>query len=428
MYTTNNRTSFAITALFSLLTLALVSSQAMAYQPIDKVIAIIGDDVIFSSELEQQVNQSKKRLEARGQTFSSKRLQQQLLDNLILKQLQLNLAKRNKISASDEEINNAIKNASSNLAKQGISFEQHLKSQSLTLGDARKELAEDIIINKIQQGAVNQRISITDTEIDNFLNSKEGKEWLTPRFHLGHIFLPKSEGSKALKQANALYQQLQNRNNDFSDFARQYSKGPNASKGGDIGIQTKEDLPELFANRIHSLRVGDISQPFESDAGVHILKLFARNGAEPVVVDQYKVRHILIKEKELFTAEEAKAKIDLLYENLLAGADFAELAEIHTDDIGSKLDGGSLGWSLPKVFVPEFERVMVSTPTGTFSKPFLSQFGWHILKNDSKRRKDIFEKVKRDQVKKLIISQRFNDELQIWLQELRDNAYVEVLI
>ena len=172
----------------------------------------------------------------------------------------------------------------------------------------------------------------------------------------------------------------------------------------------------------------NITEAFFSDAGVHILALFDRKGAEPVIVTQYKVRHILVKPTDLFTDEEAQKKIQALRTQIVNGADFTTVAQEQSDDIGSKLDGGDLGWSSPGVFVPAFEKAMQNTPLNTISQPFKSTFGWHILTVEDKRSKDIFEDVKRAQVRNIIGQQRFQDELAIWLKELRESAYVEILI
>ncbi|MFT5421018.1 MAG: peptidyl-prolyl cis-trans isomerase SurA [Candidatus Endobugula sp.] len=427
------KTRFNITSPLNGLTLALsllISSHAFSYQAIDKTVAIVGEDIIFFSELGKKIKDVKIRSQNKQKTTNENVLRKQALNALILEKLQLKIAKKNNISASKKEVDATISKTDNNLKRKGTSFKQYLLSQELTINDAKEEIEKEIIINKIQQGAINQRINITEREIDNFLSSKEGLEWLTPRFHIGQIFLNHTSKNKEsiLNQAKKIHKNLQNTKNSFNDIARKYSQGPNANKGGDIGILTQEDMPELFTQKLIGLRAGQLSAPFYSDAGVHILKLFSRTGAEPVIVEQHKVRHILVKANKLFTEEEAKEKIDRLYQRLNSGEAFTTLAQENTDDIGSKVDGGNLGWSLPGKFVPSFERTVLATPVGEISKPFLSEFGWHILRVDEKRKKDIFENVKRQQVTKILRRQRFQDELQIWLKELRDNTYVEILI
>lgn len=410
--------------------LSFSSANLSANQSIDKVIATIGEDIIFSSELQEKYNQAKAQLKEQGKKFNAERLKKQLLDHLILERLQLNIAKRNNIVASQEEIDAVIKNTKKSLRRQGITFEQYLNSRQLSLDKAIETLKKELIINKIQLGVVNQRIKITEKEVDNFLNSKKGIEWLTPKFRLGHIFLPTTEKNKSqtLKKAQELYKALQSPSYSFERLAVEFSKGPNAAKGGDLGIKKKKDLPELFIHQINTLEVGDITQPFKSDAGVHLLKVIEQHGAKAVIAEQHNVRHILIKATELFTDEEAEAKIKQLHTQILNGKDFSDAAKENTDDTGSKLSGGHLGWSSAADFVPNFAKMVRTTPVGEISKPFKSRFGWHILRVEGKRQKDIFEEVKRKQVVKLLRRQRFSDELQIWLKELRANTYVEILI
>jgi peptidyl-prolyl cis-trans isomerase SurA len=408
----------------------LISANNFAYQTIDKTIAIIGDDIVFLSELEKKILQAKIRLEAQGANFNEKTLQTRVLDDLILERLQLTFATRNNISASKEDIQNALNGTRRNLQKSGLTFEEYIDLQQISQAEAIQELEKEVLIQKVQQGAINQRISVTEKEIDNFLNSKTGQEWLTPRFHLGHIFFPTTDKNKEqiFQKAKGIHRTLRDPKISFRRVAQQYSKGPNASKGGDLGMQTKDEMPELFSTKVDKLSQGDTSAPFYSAAGVHIIKLFSRNGAEPVIAQQFKVSHILVKPSNLFTNEEAKSKIDQLYQRAINGEKFSQLAEENTDDIGSKLTGGDLGWSSPGLFVPAFEKAMKNTPINNISQPFKSQFGWHILTVEDIREKDIFETVKRKQVATILKRQRFQDELQIWLKELRERSYVELLI
>jgi peptidyl-prolyl cis-trans isomerase SurA len=418
-------------ASISLLTfVSLTSLSTHANQNIDSIIAIVKDDIIFAQELKQKVQQAKIRLTARNQKSNEKKLNDQLLDTLILEKLQLSIAKQNNLSATDAEIDSRINQTKEQLTRNGISFQNYLSSQNLSEAQARKEIGKEILVNKVQRSAISQRINITDTEVNNYLESKEGQEWLTPRFHIGQIFLPYTVKNKqqTMAKAKKLYLQVKQQPKQFSEFAQRFSKGPNATKGGDIGIQKKQDLPSLFAERVVKMKVGDITEPFFSDAGIHILALFDKKGAEPVIVTQYKVRHILIKPTNLFTQAEAQQKIQTLRTKIIAGADFTAIAQEHSDDIGSKIDGGDLGWSSPGVFVPAFEKAMQTTAINNTSQPFKSKFGWHILKVEGKRSKDIFDDVKRSQVRNIIGQQRFQDELVIWLKELRQSAYVEILI
>ena len=187
-------------------------------------------------------------------------------------------------------------------------------------------------------------------------------------------------------------------------------------------------MPGLFIEQVSNLEPNQLTAPFRSNAGIHILKLIQRGGVEPVMVKRFKVRHILVKPSVLFTDKEAKTKADTIYQQLLDGADFKELAREYSEDIGSKQSGGDLSWSRPGQFVPAFEKVMQATAIGQNSEPFRSEFGWHILRVDATRTEDMFDVVKRNQVISILRQRRFQDELQQWIKELREEAYIEILI
>lgn len=398
-----------------------------AYQDLDKAIAVVEDKVILQSELNQRLTHLSNKQPDINVTNAIK---EQVLNQLILEKLQLKIAERVNIKISDNEVDASISRLKRRLASENSTFDTYLSQQKMDEAQLRQAIRQDLMLQKIQEGNINNRLRITEREIDEFLDSKAGKEWVQTRFRLAHILLP-VEGNNdnaTIIQAQQIIEQAQESDTKFQELAAIYSKGPNANKGGDLGWRLKNELPSLFVEQVASLKPGEVSQAFRSNAGVHILKVLQRSGAEPVMVERFKVRHILIKPTPLFTDAEAKAKIDELHQQLLQGADFIELAKEHTEDTGSKLEGGDLGWSTPGKFVPAFEKTMKETVKGNISKPFRSQFGWHILKVEDSRVEDMFDVVKRNQVVSILRQRRFQDELQLWLQELREDAYVEVLI
>jgi peptidyl-prolyl cis-trans isomerase SurA len=407
----------------------LTSTSVYSYKKLDRAVAIVEEDVILDSELQRQIS----RLKIQQPSVEiTEAVRKQLLDQLVLEQLQLRIGKRVDLSVSNDEVEDALNHLKERVRAQQppLSFESYLDSQGVTEPQLKESIRKEIMIQKIQEGNINRRIRITEREIDDFLESKAGQEWLTIRFRLGHILLPitDNDDTSAIRQAQSIIRKLREEQADFAQLAAEYSKGPNASKGGDLGWREKLKLPTLFVEQANPLKPGEISQPFRSNAGIHILKMIQRSGAEPVMVKRHKVRHILIKPSVLFTEEEAREKINNIHQELMEGEDFTKMAKQHTEDTGSKFNGGDLGWSTPGQFVPEFEKMMNSTPKGAMSKPFLSQFGWHILKVDDIKTEDMFERVKRNQVIGILRKRRFQDELQLWLQEIKEDAYVEILI
>ncbi|MBX2809582.1 MAG: peptidylprolyl isomerase [Cellvibrionaceae bacterium] len=399
-----------------------------AYDLLDKAVAIVEEDVILESQLRRRIAHVQFQNPAlEGQI--SEALKQQILEQLVYEQLQLALARRAKLTISPQEIDDALASFSRHLSERGTSVQQYQQTLRIDSAQLRRQLEQDLQVQKVQQASLNQRIRITEREIDEFLNSKEGQQWLKPRYNLGHILLPLTEAddSAVAQRADTLYRQLQHPAADFKTLAASVSQGPNAAKGGSLGWRDADELPALFIQQADQLQPGQISAPFRSNAGIHLIKLYQRTGAEAVWVERAKVRHILVKSSALFTEDEAKDKIDRLHQALTRGADFAALAREQTDDLASKSEGGDLGWSTPGQFVPVFEQAMSATAVGQFSQPFRSPFGWHILLVEQRRTDNMFETVKRNRAASLLRSRRFQDELQLWLQELHASAYISLL-
>ncbi|MCW8194458.1 molecular chaperone SurA [Proteobacteria bacterium 005FR1] len=399
---------------------------------IDRVAAIVDDDVVMQSELDSQVASIAARMRAQGtQLPPLDVLRAQVLEHLVVQQLQLQIAERAKVSVEEAELDEAIEQmrTANNLSPE--QFEAQLAAEGLTVADLRENVRREITINRVQRGVLNNRIEITEHDIDSFLASKEGQFWNAPDYHIGHILIPASssasqeEVQQAQKRAQDVYERLQN-GEDFAQLATTYSAGQFALQGGDWGWRQPTELPELFAQQLTEMKVGDVSEPFRSGAGFHLLKIKDQRGGQQAMVEQTKVRHILLKPSAILSEEQAQQKLLDIREKVLAGADFGPFAKENSDDIGSKLSGGDLGWSLPGQFVPQFEQAMNRTDIGEVSMPFRSEHGWHILMVEDRREQDMSERVKRNQARNLLRNRRFEEELPVWLQEIRDEAYVEV--
>ena len=402
-----------------------INTQGM--QLLDRTVAVVGDEVILSSELEDRLTHLSSKQPNIAVSDESRR---KVLDQLIIERLQLRIARRANIKIPDADIINRINGVKARAQAEGISFDEYLARQNLTEKKLRDSITESLVLERVQKGNVNSRIRVTDREVNEYLSSSAGQDWLKVRFRLSHILLPfeGNDDSASIKKAQEIIDLVKERKESFASLAAKYSKGPNASKGGDLDWRAKEQLPTMFVEQVNNLKPNQLTKPFRSNAGIHILQLRQRSGAEPVMVKRFKTRHILIKTSVLFTDKEAKAKADKIYQELIDGADFIELARKHSEDISNKQVGGDLDWSHPGQFVPAFEKTMQSTPIGEISKPFRSQFGWHILKVDDSRVEDMFDVVKRNQVVDILRQRRSQDELRLWIEELRENAYIEVLI
>lgn len=414
----------------------LLGSHALVAQTVmlDRVIAIVDDDLVLESELKDRTASVVERLQAQyGQLPPDDVLQKQILEQLVLERVQLQLAKRYDIVPSEQEIDQAIGRItqSNQISEQQLIAD--LRQQGMSLTQLRRQIATDLTINQLQQGVVNSRIRVTEQEVDNFLASTDGKFATSPDFRLGHILISVSGSadpamiSAAEKEAEDIYQKLQ-QGADFSQMAISHSNDQSALQGGDIGWRKLAQLPELFSKQLVDLKIGEVSKPFRSGAGFHLIKNMEQRGGGEQLVEQTLARHILIKTSEIMDDQQARAKLIELKGRIEKGEDFSVLARENSEDTGSMLSGGDLGWSMPGMFVPAFEETMKNTAIGAISEPFKSQFGWHILQVQERRNEDMSEQMKRNQASNLIRSRRFDEEFQLWLTQIREEAYVELKI
>jgi peptidyl-prolyl cis-trans isomerase SurA len=399
---------------------------------LDKVVAIVDNDVVMASELTQRMSMVTAQLQAnQTQMPPEEVLRSQILEQLVTESLQLQIGRRVGIDISEAELDAAIgrMKQANNLTDE--QFEQQLAQDGVSINGLREQIRRDMIIEQVQRGSVNRRIKITDQEVENFLKSKQGKFWASPDYNLGHILvsLPSTASAEEALTAESKAEDLHRRLKDGADFrqlAVAESQGQNALKGGDMGWRKSAQMPDLFANAIENLAEGDVTPPLRSGAGFHLLKLYGKRGAQEQLIEQSKVRHILVKPSTILTDQEAEAKLAGIRQQIVDGGDFAALAKEHSEDVGSMLSGGDLGWSLPGKFVPEFERTINSTSVGDISEPFRSQFGWHILQVQERRQQDMSDTVRTNQATRLLRSRRFDEERLNWLREIRDEAYVEI--
>lgn len=407
----------------------LAQSNAVA---LDRVVAIVDKDVVLESELNDRKASVLERLKAQYQQLPPEDvLNKQILEQLIVERIELGLAERYEIKVDEAEIDQAIGRV---LQKNQITLAQleaDLKTQGLTIDGLRKQMRNELTISHLQQGVVNSRIKITEQDINNFLASNDGKYATSPDFHIGHILIAVSSSADAdaiaaaEKQADDIYQKLQS-GSDFSQMAISYSNDQAALQGGDIGWRKLAQLPELFGSQMMNLGVGQVSKPFRSGAGFHILKNIEQRGGGEQLVEQTHARHILVKTSEIMDDAQARQKLLDLKVRIEKGEDFGKLARENSEDTGSMLSGGDLGWSMPGMFVPEFEEAMGNTAVGGITRPFKSQFGWHILQVIERRKEDMSDKMKRNQAANVLRSRRFDEEFQLWLTQIREEAYVEV--
>lgn len=417
--------------LASLASLILSSHLHAAPIQLDKVVAIVNDDIVLESEFKQRFQIIRNQLSARNQRIPPDNiLAPQVLDRLVLDNLMLQLAENQGIKITDRQLNDAINNIASRNGMSLAQFREALIAEGQDFASAREQIRREMLIAQVQQSNVSRRIRISDQEIKNFLKSDSAlanqSELL---LSIILVAIPEQASSEQIQaaeaKANAIYQTLTN-NADFAETAIASSNAPNALNGGDLGWRKSAELPEALAAAVSNMKPGDISKPVKAASGFYITHLRDKRGGAVQLVEQTKVRHILLKPSEIRTPAQTQRLAERLYTRLQEGEAFEGLAKELSDDPASGSEGGDLNWASPGQMVPEFEQVMNQTAIGEVSSPFESRFGWHILQVQDRRTEDLGDQMMESQAKSTIGKRKFSEELVNWLREIRSAAYVEI--
>ena len=412
-----------------LLALCVLPSVASAQiEVLDQVVAIVDDDIILASELQERVQGVRSTMESRGvEVPSDDVLIRETLDRLILDSIQLQLANRYGVRIPDQQLDEAM----TRLARQnGLTLEQFriaLEQSGQSYAAAREGLRDDLAIQRVQQGNVMRNINISEQEIDNFLTTEEGEAMTQPEYQVVQALLSISRGEDAAEIAakEAYVNEVLSNIQSGQPFEQAVSgTEPYAFTGGDLGWRKLGDIPSMFADTVPTLTVGEVAK-VRSSSGLHLVYLADAVGGEQLV-RQTDVRHILVKPTEVLNEQAAEDLVVELKARIEGGEDFGELARQYSDDIGSATEGGNLGWTNPGQMVPEFEATMAGTAEGSISQPFRSEFGWHILEVKARRDKDFSGEVRRNQVAGYIRDQKYQEELDAWLRKIREEAFVDI--
>ncbi|NLY13060.1 MAG: molecular chaperone SurA [Gammaproteobacteria bacterium] len=410
----------------------LAGNAYAAEQPLDRVAAIVDNDVVMYSQYKTRLNEVLQTIRKRGVELPPEDvLRQQVMDRLIIDALQLQIAERSGIRVTDEELAESMATIAERNGLTQHEFEQALTADGLTLQDAQEQIRQEMMISRVRQYRVAERIQVTDQEVQNFLSSDLGKMQLAEEFLLANILIPVPDAAtsedlaKAEKTVTTVVEQLE-KGADFSQLAMTYSASENALEGGEMGWRKAAQLPPPFDRMLSSMSVGQVTQPTRTAGGIIMLKLLDKRGDEVMYRDEVHVRHILLKPSEIRSPEETKKLATRLYERLRSGEDFTELAKQFSEDPGSALNGGDLNWIDPNALVPAFREEMARTAIGELSKPFESQFGWHVLQVLDRRSTDSSVQMREQQAINLLRNRKYDEELQLWLRQIRDEAYVEI--
>ena len=419
----------------------LIAGVAVAQQPahsgsiqtIDRIVAVVNEGVVTRHELDTMLKAMVVQLQKQGvQPPPPAVLEKQMLDRIILNQVQLQLAKETGVTVSDNELDQTLRRIAEENKLSLHEFHNALERDGISFKKFRDEIRDEIILVRLKEREVTNRVSVTEGEVDNFLHTQESSPTQNEEYRIAHILImvPDQASPSQLQmrreRAEAALTRL-NSGVEFAQVAAEFSDAPDAMEGGLLDWRPAAQLTKIFADALTPMKAGEVTPLIQSASGFHILKLVDRRSQNEAVtvVDQTHARHILVKISELTSETDAKRRVDELKDRLdNGGAKFEELAKAHSED-ASAPTGGDLGWLSPGDTVPEFEQAMRMLKPGEISEPVQSPFGWHLIQVVERRTEDVSKERQRQAARQAIRARKADSAFQEWLQRLRDRAYVE---
>jgi peptidyl-prolyl cis-trans isomerase SurA len=407
---------------------------APAQSLVDRIVAVVNKEVITQSELNDAIGGAERELRRRGTAPPERSvLERQMLERLILDRAQVQMARDTGIRVDELQLDRAVQRIAQSNNMTLPDFRAALERDGLPYEQFRREVREQIALTRLREREVDDKIQVSDSEIDLFLEAMKAAPAERTEFNLAHVLIrvPEQASPERVEAARARATRVRAdavAGADFAKLAATYSDAPDALRGGALGWRMQDRLPELFAEALAKLKPGDTSEVLRSPAGFHILKLLDRRvaGISDAPVAQTRLRHILIRTSETVSEAEARRRLADIRARILSGAaDFAEMARANSDD-SSAARGGELDWVYPGDTVPEFERAFQNLKIGEISEPFRSPFGYHIVQVLERRSADMSPERKRLQARQVLRERKSDEEYQEWLRQLRDRTYVEV--
>ncbi len=398
---------------------------------VDRIVAVVNSEVITSREVAGRVKTVTQQLSQQGTPLPpADVLQKQVLERMIMDRLQIQLAKETALRVDDLQLDRTVARVAESNKMSLTEFRHTLERDGIQFDKFREEIRNEIMLSRLREREVDNRIVVTDNEIDYFLSQQGASQATASEYNLAHILLrlPDQASPEQVDKQRTRAEQVQLQLREGADFAKlavSYSDAPDALQGGAMGWRARDRLPELFAHALNGMKPGEVSGIIRSPAGFHVIKLIdRRGGGAPALVEQTHARHILVKTSEIVSEADARRKLNNLRERIVNGADFGELAKLNSDD-ASSIRGGDLGWIYPGDTVPEFERAMNSLKVGQLSEPFVTPFGWHLMQVLERRQADVSGERKRQEARLILRERKADEAYQEWLRQLRDRAFVE---
>ncbi len=424
-------------AVAAALCLAAGSAAAQRTSLVDRIVAIVNSEVVTSSELAERISIVERQMKRQNTPIPDPRqLEHQVLERLILEKAQLQMAKETGLRADEVQLDRALAKIAENNKMTLATFRQTLERDGLQFDRFREEIRNEIMVTRLREREVDDKIQVSDSEIDLYFAEAEGPGAPVgdAEYNFAHVLfrLPEQATPESIQSARGRAEKVIAEAKTGADFARlaaSFSDAPDALAGGNMGWRAHDRLPEVFAAALKELRPGEVSQVLRSPAGFHVLKLLERRGgATPLAgtpVQQTRARHILIKTNEVVSENDARRRLSDLRERILNGGDFAEMARLQSED-STASKGGDLDWIYRGDTVPEFERAMDELKPGETSQPVKSPFGFHLIQVQERRVADVSAERRRLQARQALRERRADEAYQDWLRQLRDRTYVEI--
>lgn len=395
--------------------------------PIDHIVAVVNDDVILRSELDDAMERIHRQFQGQ-QLPPDNVLEKQVLDRLVLLKLQVQAAQQNGIRVSDGDVDDALQRMA---AQNNITIQQlrdTITNEGLSFAEFRDSIHDQLVSERMRDRVAKDRSDVSESEIDIQLQQQPDSD---REYHLATILIgvPDAASPQQLQESQAkaqrVYREIQ-QGRDFSQAAIAESSAQNALQGGDLGWRRSEEIPSQFAELVRSLKPGEVARPIRAAGGFYILKLVDSRKAPPVMVTEKRARHILIRPDELTSDQQAYQQIVDIRKKIVSGeADFAEMAKEHSDDLVTGAKGGNTGWFGPGEYGSRFDEILAGLEPGEISQPFRSEAGWHIVQLLERRQADVTEKRKRERARQAILDRKRDEEIETWLRQLRAQAYVD---
>jgi peptidyl-prolyl cis-trans isomerase SurA len=399
---------------------------------LDRIAAVVNDGVVLTSQLDEQVAEITERLRQQQTELPPPNvLRKQVLERLVMEEIQLQRADRLGIQVSDEMLNGAVADVAKRNKINFADLPQALASQGIDYRTFRDEIRKQMTIQLLQQRDVIAHINVSPRELDQFLTKQQNAPDANAEYNVSHILIsvPVSASPEQIEARSARAREIYEKakaGEDFAQLAVAYSDSSTNIEGGSLGWRRGSQLPSIATDQIAKMKPGDVSEPVRTPSGFHLFKLNeVRGGLQQTVESQVHVRHILIKTNELQDDQTVQQKLADIRERILKGADFAALAAASSQDPGSAAEGGDLGWAGPGSFVPQFEKEVESLQVNEISQPFKTPYGWHIVQLLGRRQYDVTDDVRRQRAFVELRQSKAEEETELWLRRLRDEAFVD---